>query len=378
MRLFIDAFVGSKNLGDQVIFESLARRLRRLFPESHLAVATCTSRYATDLVDTTVSGHQLAMLARLIRSSNLVIYGGGGLIQDETSLLNMARHALHWRLIRSARVAMVMVGMGIGPLRRSWSRRQAAAALRYATMVAVRDKCSYELALRLGVPSAKLVLAADLAAGHEAGACRSYRERRGLCLSLRALFRRPSLLARSLSWRLRSWDTPAWRHFLAEVAQGLLSCGEVAREGVTFVSMWPGRDEVAARPLFSALADAGIPLRVVCAHTAEAAVEVMARARVTIGMRLHSLILSAKVRTPFVALTYSPKVSAFAHEVSLSDFCLSPGLLGARSLQERISRIMEHWEEVRRRLDLGMTAYESREQRNIRVVQEAWRAAHAD
>ncbi len=55
-------------------------------------------------------------------------------------------------------------------------------------------------------------------------------------------------------------------------------------------------------------------------HNYERAIDIIGRAKLVIGMRLHSIIFSLLTKTPFLALSYDSKVKGFVKSVELSNF----------------------------------------------------------
>jgi polysaccharide pyruvyl transferase WcaK-like protein len=78
---------------------------------------------------------------------------------------------------------------------------------------------------------------------------------------------------------------------------------------------------------------------------------VLGRASLTVGMRLHSIILSASMRVPVVGLVYQPKVEYFLETNGLGDQKLYFKDFSAANLEALILRAWEHRDQTRRHLE---------------------------
>jgi polysaccharide pyruvyl transferase WcaK-like protein len=78
---------------------------------------------------------------------------------------------------------------------------------------------------------------------------------------------------------------------------------------------------------------------------------VLGRASLTVGMRLHSIILSASMRVPVVGLAYQPKVNFFLSSNGLEDHCIQFDEFSADKLEAIISHAWQEREQIRRHLE---------------------------
>lgn len=62
----------------------------------------------------------------------------------------------------------------------------------------------------------------------------------------------------------------------------------------------------------------------VVGRSIEKATSVIGSARFLVGMRLHSLVIAAKLGTPFIALDYAPKVQRMVGMLGMTDYMISP------------------------------------------------------
>lgn len=130
------------NIGDRAIVYATCQELKRLDPAVRITVVSgnpeADARYFG--VDTIARGPKaLAALVRRAMASDLVLCGGGGLFQDDASLVKMPYWALRVAFVRCLARRIIGYSIGVGPL--DWRSSRLAARLAFACMeqISVRD-----------------------------------------------------------------------------------------------------------------------------------------------------------------------------------------------------------------------------------------------
>jgi polysaccharide pyruvyl transferase CsaB len=314
VRLLLLGYFGFGNAGDEALLAAEVEALRSVLgPSTEFLVVSGDPAYTQATHDLpAVSRTDVKGLVRALAWCDGVIAGGGSLLQDVTSARPVAFYAGTMLAARLAGKPVFVYAQGLGPLRRRINRRLAGMALRSSTYVAVRDAQSLALAHDLGARGAELT--ADPVLGWGALA--------------------PGDGDR-LAVALRPWDGLAeW----LPVVRAVLS--EMAREvEVVLVPFHAGQDVGLARELASVLPNA----TVVDSRRAgyRAAIDAVASARAVLGMRLHALVVAAAAGRPFVALSYDPKVSAFATSVGAPVAATLPGPVDVETLVTSLRKALQ-------------------------------------
>ena len=71
-----------------------------------------------------------------------------------------------------------------------------------------------------------------------------------------------------------------------------------------------------------------------------------------VGLRLHSLVLAARVGTPFTSINYDPKIEGFARNLGVEGL-VTPLGGGLHALEDSAWRVLEKWEEVAHAITKG-------------------------
>ncbi len=289
-RYLLSGYYGFGNAGDEAILLAIIGDLRRQDPQAEITVLSANP-------DWTSRQHSVRAIPRMsfwqaaaaMRSTDLLISGGGGLLQDSTS----KRSPLYYLgLIRLAtwlgKPAMVYAN-SLGPLKQPLNRRLTGRILSRAAFITVRDAGSRRFLEELGVSNPPIEETADpvlLLDGPN-----------------------PPTTARLVTFAIREW--PSEHDFLAEVVSAgkrLLAAGF----GVRFIPLHYSRDlELSIR-----LADA-VPGSSCLREQLGVSdlLQAIAASEVVVGMRLHALIMAAIYQRPMVGIGYDPKVTGFLSSV---------------------------------------------------------------
>jgi polysaccharide pyruvyl transferase CsaB len=297
MRVTVAAWIGSANAGDELIFAALRDKL--LARGTHVTAISTRPGTGGDTGVTDV-GH-LAPVAVLgaIRSSDALVFGGGGLLQDQTSPFNLPYHLSRLVVARATGTPRAVIGVGVGPLYTAVGRAQVRAALRGTTAVSVRDHGSVEVLRRVGVGDVRL--AADLALSLPAPTVAA--EDR-ICACLRPW--RPARGRLPVGSRAhRDVTAPA---MVDRLARGLDDAAGRLGLPVALVAMQPGWDDLLhARVAERMHADVSL-----VSPPAERVLDAIAASRVVVAMRYHAAIAAVLAGRPAALIGYDAKLVGIA------------------------------------------------------------------
>ncbi|UBV42563.1 polysaccharide pyruvyl transferase CsaB [Deinococcus taeanensis] len=303
MKVTVSGYYGFGNTGDEAIALAITRELRQRHVTPLLLSNTPEETARTYGCDSEPRMQPAAVLGALLRSQ-VLLSGGGGLLQDKTSARTLTYYLAVIRLARLLRRRVVVFNQSVGPLSPAGGRR-VAAALR-GVHVIVRDRGSVETLAALGVTAElggdpALLLAPTPGLTRDAG---------------------------RVIVAPRGDVTDATDH-LRDVVRRLRQEGR----HVTALSFMPDHDDPAARSLEAN--------EVLSTRDPQVALDAIARSGYVIGVRLHAVILAAASGTPFTGVAYDPKVQGFctdagapAHPTSLDPIEVA---------DEALRRVLPDW-----------------------------------
>ena len=158
-RAVIGAWVGSSNLGDELIFSILLRLLRERGVE---VIAPSVNPVKTsEIFDVDSFSHMnFFEFKKQLIASDALIFGGGGLLQDETGNWNLPYHLSRISAARKQGLPWVGIGLGASGLTRKRALKQVSNKFKGHLGVSVRDEKSAEILESLDIPN--VIRAADL------------------------------------------------------------------------------------------------------------------------------------------------------------------------------------------------------------------------
>ncbi|UCC69250.1 MAG: polysaccharide pyruvyl transferase CsaB [Armatimonadota bacterium] len=305
-RVLVSGYYGFGNAGDEAILAGLAEGFGEAAPGVELTVLSGDPA-ATELEHgVRAAPRGLASAYRLAREWDLLISGGGGLLQDVTSWRSPLYYLGLIRLAGAAGIPVACVGHGVGPLRRALIRSLTQRTLSEVGVLAVRDRVSERTLRELGV-TRDVEVTADLAfllPRPTEEAVELARGKAGLAWDERPR----ALLA------LRPPAVGACEGDLAPDLAGAIggACDRVGLRPV-LVAMQPARDSAFAERVaegMSCEADVVAP-----GMSARELLALTAGCDLVIAMRLHALIFAAICGIPPVAISYDAKVDALMEQL---------------------------------------------------------------
>lgn len=290
-RILLCGYYGEHNLGDDALLEVLNKQL----PKQWQPLITAYDEKAVKAIvpnGKVVNRRSLKTVLKSIKQVQVVVLGGGSLLQDSTSFRSLVYYVVLILVARIKRKPVLLWGQGLGPLRHAWSRYLVGRVLNSATSITWRDSTSMQLAKRIGITTTMSV-APDPVWSHQAN---DYQGGGNIVLC----------------WRPTGQLTPRGWSLLLQAVDEL---SESKEKSVTWFAFHANQD---ANLLWTLSQKGLVPQRLeaksstITAKNIEHAQEIFSDASLVVAMRLHAFILSTISQCPTVALSYDPKVEAAA------------------------------------------------------------------
>jgi polysaccharide pyruvyl transferase CsaB len=300
VRFLLSGYYGFDNLGDDALLQIIVAQLKTRFPLAAIDVLSAKPDVtAHDLGVIGTSRWDQGTIREAIASADVVLSGGGGLLQNATSLKSLLYYAGIVRTaIRADRRTMVFA-QSIGPLD-FWGKQTVREFCRGLTAATVRDERSREVLAPL-LPATIVERTADPV----------------------FLYDPPDVPVDLESSGLGEESAPLVLVCVRKTAH--------ANDLVTAIAAAVDRlaekhDARVAFVPFGGVPDAEMSTNIirkcrtkpalVALEGLDAVAAAISRAKLVIGVRLHALILAVRFGIPFLAIPYDPKVAGLTNDVA--------------------------------------------------------------
>lgn len=291
-RVVVSGYYGYENLGDETILSTICSRYR----EKYDLVVLSKQPHLTEkkFGVTAISRFHVTKVHRAIDGCDLLISGGGSLLQDRTSTRSLMYYLSVMHLAQRKKKPVVVYANGIGPVRGKRNRKLVVKVLQKTSAITLRDEDSLQELRNMGLSRQDILVTADPVFSLEAVGTEAAKrlwaqvgipeEAPVLGISLRAV-------------------SPSAAERLAELFDDI--CRDTGYVPV-FLCMQPTTDLRGAKSVMELMESKSylLPSQL----TAQEMMSALGNMKLVVSMRLHTLIFAAAAGTPVMGFDYDPKV----------------------------------------------------------------------
>lgn len=309
---------GALNIGDEAILTGLLHTLKKADAQADFTVMSgnpesTKTAHGVDAVRPFPSGvrsllkvHSFPPTLDAYKKADVFVLGGGGLFTDADGLKAVWIWFIQALIAKLYGKKIEMIGQSVGPLNSKTAKYLAKMVFSWAESISVRDDSSKALLENLGITK-DINVSSDLA------------------MNLREVY--PSLIAgkKSSENEQNSYTVVNLKYlertnklYEEEVVKFIKFLISQNQQNVYLKPF--GNGKISDEKYLSKLIDQyGLDKNKVHLHTdysIEGTLELIANAKLLLGMRLHSLILASVCKTPFIGINYHDKVKNYFKDSS--------------------------------------------------------------
>ncbi len=353
-------YYGFGNMGDDALLMNVISNLRAKIPYLRIAVLSHNVRSMREKLKNVKADAYNRFnpfsVAKIFRNAEYLVFGGGTLLQDNTSSRSLLYYLYMIRRAKKHNMKVILYANGIGPVHKAANKRRIQKILPQVSLITARDEQSYEYIKSL-YPKANIYLTADEALTIQKGEAGELISKElinsgFICVSVRK-----------------------WRGIKDEEYTGYIDTISKFCEknglSILFIVMEKANDAAITEKLTHYVK---VPTQVLFAGddmSGEQLTAIMAKAVFTVSVRLHSLIFSACAGVPMIGLVYDPKVSSFMRLAnSDEDYIIDVGESGKEKLGRALEKMHKSIASEKQRLEKRLEQLTAAAQNNAEIAAE--------
>lgn len=305
-KIVISGYYGFDNLGDEAVLYSIINSLRKKDPNIKITVLSNNPEKTSKVYNVqAVSRWNLKDIIKTIKDSDMLISGGGSLIQDVTSYKSLIYYLMVIAIAKILGKKVFFYAQGFGPVTRWWTKKLVKFMLNRIDCITLRDEKSAYKIKSLGVTRPPIIVTCDPVMGMDRSAI-SEKPGKQLLTMLKIDFNRPIV-----GFALRKWhNEDIFVSAVADVADQLL---EEDIQPIFMPFHFPDDLEISKKTIEKMKQKGAFlidkPLEI------SKALSTISHMDLLVGMRLHSLIMATMLGLPVIGISYDPKVDSFLESI---------------------------------------------------------------
>ena len=357
-KVLFSGYYGFDNSGDDAILHAIVEDIRRIDPAVYINVLSYDPARTRFLygVSATQRFH-FASVKKAIQETDLLISGGGSLLQDETSSRSLYYYLGVMALAQRMKKKIYVYANGVGPIHGNLNRKLTAKILNRTDLITLRDEDSARVLEEIGVVHPPIRVTADPVYGLKGIDGQRARD------LLR--YERIPAEKRYLGVAVRKWNkAPALARKLAYVLDRVQ---EELGLSVLFIPLHYPEDKHFADGVRNYMVHKENAYVVNGNYGVEEIQALVGLCTELVAMRLHALIYGVTANIPMVGIVYDPKVRSQLEALAIGEYVEAEGL-DERKLLNDIIFSYRNRDLLRRRLKRKHETLLDKSRRNVDYV----------
>ncbi|MBQ7986733.1 MAG: polysaccharide pyruvyl transferase CsaB [Clostridia bacterium] len=355
MKIVVSGYYGFNNSGDDALLAAIIENIRTISEKAEITVLS-NSPKDTKSVYKTKAVHRYNVFSVLyeIATCDVLLSGGGTLIQDATSTKSLYYYLSIIKLAKLFRKKVMLYANGIGPLTSFKNIETTKNVLNEVDLITLRDENSQKELERIGVNRPEVHLTADpafLISANEAGddIMEHYgipKDKELLCVSVR-----------------RSKNNPAnFEQILADFCDYAYD-----KHGLftVFLPMQQRVDYGIAASIKDKMKNKGVVIGT--NYQASSMLSIISKMKICLGMRLHTLIYASSCNVPSIGIVYDPKVNGFLEYMGEENYINTEDLTKEK-LCEYLDKVCAEYDSAKSHLKFNVRLMQNKANENTELL----------
>ncbi len=338
-EILISGYYGFKNSGDDALLKAIIQDLKTYKESPNIVVLSANPRETMEEYKVkSISRLDLPKILKHMNNAEMLISGGGTLIQDRTSTKSLWYYLSVIKLALKKNLKVMLYSNGIGPLEKEKNIARTKKILDKVDLITLRDERSYKTLRDIGITNENVQITADPALNLDIADRVRGRE----------ILRKEGVKegAKILGVSVRRWQNlgPDFESIIAKTCDYAYE-----RYGyhTVFLPMQSSRDMSILQNIKRKMWHESSILKK--RYSVEDMLSVMKCFDLCIGMRLHTLIYAAINAVPVVGLVYDPKISSFM-EYTHQKHYLDVENIDGNELKAQLDDCVENYDAIKKDL----------------------------
>jgi len=336
--VIVSGYYGFDNSGDDAILKAIVKDLKKMDSEIKISALSNNPKSTEEVYG--IRAYKRLNIFEVIKgisSSDMLISGGGSLLQDVTSTRSILYYLSVISIAKMLKKSVIVYANGIGPINKKLNRTLTRKVLNKVDLITLRDFNSKKTLEEIGVNN-EMIVTSDPVFTLEP----SNRERVDEIFLEEGIPKDQPLIGISV----RSWKNS--RNLIEVVSKAIGYIENSYNIKIVLIPMHYPEDleislEIAER------ANSSNCYVVKNKYGVEDIMGIINRLELIIAMRLHSLIYAATQAVPMIGLVYDPKVDGLLEMLNIEEKC-SVENLELVELCSLIEKVWNNKEDIRIKL----------------------------
>lgn len=305
-NVLMSGYYGFNNSGDEAILLSMHKNIEKLGDNIHITVLSnrpdeTKNKYGVNVV------YRFSFLEvfRAIRHCDVLLSGGGSLLQDTTSTRSLMYYLSIILLAKLCRKKVMLYANGIGPVSKNSNRHIVKMVVNKADTITLREENSYEELRSMGVTNPNAFVTADPVFTMEGISKEAGLE---VLKNIGVPTDRPIVGVSVRNWK-------GIDQFVDEFAALCDDIYEKYNRSIVFIVMQVPNDINVSEKVQQKMKNPSFVLKE--NYSPYEIMGMISAMDFILSMRLHTLIFAARQRIPLIGFVYDPKIEYYLEKINM-------------------------------------------------------------